>query len=172
MKCEDCKYWDQIGDFRDNLDDMVGGYLGNDVKCIGFCMRYPPIRIQEMEELFQPNRYPKTLERYWCGEYESKKPIYPTLEALDLKPLTEMILIDGGIDSVEKLVDCTPKYIKGLRGIGSCAYRAIQESLNKFGLYINGTMDGEVLWIIKEAAEAEATADAAVREALGIEVVK
>ena len=155
-KCEDCKYCRK-----------------DEATAVSECCRYAPRAGIKREGCvlgyyFGTTLWPAVDSDDWCGEYESKKPTYPTLEALDLKPLTEEILRRRGkINSVEKLLCCTPKFIKSLRGIGSCAYRQILESLERFGLYINGT-DEEVQMILKEAAEAEAKADAAVKEALGI----
>jgi len=158
--CEFCKYWE--GD-DPVIDEVVEE---------GYCHRYPPFLGFEGEELDSRDyHYPVTRRWDYCGEFK-KESSYLTLEALDLKPSTERILRKQGIDSVEKLLGCTPKYIKSLRGIGLCAYREMQESLTRFDLYINGT-DEEVQMILREVAEAEAAADAtvsaAVKEALGID---
>ena len=157
--CKDCKYWEcfEVERIDEKIEDSIG-----------WCRRSPPTNRNCYDDLGY-SVHDETVAKCWCGEFRSKKPTYPTLEAIDLAPLTERILRRRGrIDSVEKLLDCTPKYIKSLRGIGPCAYRDIVERLSSFGLFINGA-DEEYQRILIKEAEHEAMADAAVKEALGID---
>lgn len=62
---------------------------------------------------------------------------YTPIEILGLSPRTLNALINGGIGSIEELVECTENKLISLRGFGKKAYNEVRDSLKQRGLTLS-----------------------------------
>lgn len=63
-----------------------------------------------------------------------KQKSYTPIEILTLSPRTVNALINGGIGSIEELVECTENKLISLRGFGKKAFTEVKEALKQRGL--------------------------------------
>ena len=164
-KCEDCKYWEG---FPDDKGDFTQGE----------CRRHSPPYIRAFEfladnepcsngaEIYREAVWPATMPFDWCGEFEAKTVtvVYPSLEAINLPWRVRDILLNAGIDDAHKLVDCSARILMRLRGFGEASLWEVRRALRLHDLFLVGDEQ-----FSREAEEKERKADAAVREALGID---
>ena len=54
--CETCMFWDKL---------YPKGITGN-------CRRYPPIREGGRLDIYDPNMFPVTMMKSWCGEFKPR----------------------------------------------------------------------------------------------------
>lgn len=70
-------------------------------------------------------------------EEEEGKEVYTPIEILGLSPRTLNSLINGGVGSIEQLMQCSPEKLSSLRGFGKKAMDEVQAALASRDLYFN-----------------------------------
>lgn len=150
MKCENCKWFNKI--------------TRNDIptKELGTCHRYPPRynNIKDVEYLhIALGGFPTVNKDSYCGEFRSVVPEIneDSIGLLNLPSWVHNRLWDEGITTVGDLIKYDKRQLRKIYRFGGCSVRWVERQLSKHNLYLRGNNK-----------EAEEKAEAAIREALGI----
>ncbi len=112
MKCEDCKWWEDLG------------------KGLGHCRRYPPQILRTRDEsaidLELYIEWPTPDENEWCGEFADAKSSLFILEDLCFSVRTRNALRKMEIKTKGEFLNLTAKDILSRRNLGEISLREIQ----------------------------------------------
>ncbi len=152
MRCEDCKYFD----FFD--------------EGIGLCRRNAPrFNRSLVNGETDGNWPPEVYTDEWCGEYEKKIDLSEQWQGFfnSLSIRGRKCLKKTEIHSFADLIKATPKMLRYCKNTGESTVAEIEARLLTYGLNLATRRE----WAVSRMKELnhEILADAAVREALGIE---